>query len=83
MDAVRETELSSNIIPIMADIVIPLVDLNDLASSSEDGSSQSPEKLKAISLECAQALQRYGIMYVRNHGIPQELVSCNNHNQNC
>ena len=59
----------------MANKVIPLVDLNDLASSPKDASSQSPEKIQAISLECAHALRKYDIMYLKNHGLSQELVS--------
>ena len=76
------TELSSNIICKMAETVIPLVDLDNLALSSKDAFSQPAEKLQAISLECARALRKYGIMYVKNHGIPEELVSCYNNNQN-
>ena len=59
----------------MANTVIPLVDLEDLASSPIYPSCQPVEKLQAISLECADALRKYGIMYIKNHGIPQELVS--------
>ena len=77
----RKTVLYSNTICRMANAVIPLVDLNDLESFPKDSSSQPAEKLQAISLECADALRKYGIMYLRNHGIPQELVSYYNHNQ--
>ena len=65
----------------MANTVIPLVDLEDLASSPKDPSCQPVEKLQAISLECADSLRTYGIMYIKNHGIPQELVSNKNHTQ--
>ena len=55
----------------MAKTVIPIVDLNDLASSPKEASS----------LEFTNALRKHGIMYIRNHGIPQELVSNCNYNQ--
>ena len=65
--ACRKT-IKSSIIFKMAETVIPIVDLNDLASSPKEASS----------LEFTNALRKHGIMYIRNHGIPQELVSnCN------
>ena len=59
----------------MAKATIPLLDFGDLGPLPTGVSSLPEERLSSLSGELIEGLRRTGIVYIRNHGIPQELVS--------
>ena len=54
---------------------IPVVDFSAMSLENKDPLSKNNETIKDLADQVYQAFSTIGFVYLKNHGIPQEMVS--------
>ena len=54
---------------------IPVVDFSAMGLQNKDPLSENSEAIKELAYHVYQAFSTIGFVYLKNHGIPQEVVS--------
>ena len=53
---------------------IPVVDFSAMGLQNKDSLNESSEAVKALADQLYHAFSTIGFVYLKNHGIPQEMV---------
>lgn len=54
---------------------IPVIDFSAMSLMHKDPLKKNPEAVKELADQVYQAFTTIGFVYLKNHGIPQEVVS--------
>lgn len=54
---------------------IPVVDFSAMSLKNKDALNENDEAIKDLANQIYQAFSTIGFVYLKNHGIPQEVVS--------
>ena len=54
---------------------IPIVDFSPMSLECKDPLNENEEAVKSLADQVYQAFSTIGFVYLKNHGIPQEIVS--------